>query len=207
MLNILICDNQLLTSEGLTSILSATDGIHIAGKAKNTTELGQLIDKAKPAVIIIDPYLGDSFSTDDIKNIQKEYALANILVLSDKQDREEILELIKQGVRHYVSKKCTREEIVLAVYATSKGEQFYCKNTLHILFENQLPDKDNDAITSLSVRESEIIQLISAGMTNKEIAEKLFLSIHTIKTHRKNIIKKLGFTFKNAADLMLYAAK
>jgi DNA-binding NarL/FixJ family response regulator len=207
MIGILLCDNQLLTHEGLISIISGTNGLSIIGEAKNSFELELLIPKLKPAVIIIDPYYGNSFTVTDVKNILAQFTFTKILVLSNQQSKEEILDLINSGAKHYVSKECSHEDIILAIYATAKDEQFYCKNTIATLFGEQLQLKENETASSLSARETEIIRLIAAGMTNKEIAEKLYLSIHTIKTHRKNIIKKLGFTFKNAADLMLYTAK
>jgi DNA-binding NarL/FixJ family response regulator len=207
MINVLIADNQVLTREGVKSLLSDIIDIHIIGNAKSSVELEPLITKLKPHVVIIDPNYNHRFTVHDIKNIYSWYEFARILVLSNRQNRNEILEVIDLGVKNFVFKECSREELVHAIYTTAKGEQFFCKNTFETIFGSKLLPEREDTMPALSSRETEIIQLISAGMTNKEIAEKLFLSVHTVKTHRKNIIKKLGFTFKNAADLMLYTTK
>jgi DNA-binding NarL/FixJ family response regulator len=199
-INILIADNQTLTREGISSMLSNIIDIQVVGNAKSSIELEQMIANLKPQVLIIDHNYNQRFTIQDIKNIYSRFAFTRILVLSNRQSKNEILKVINLGVKNYVSKECSREELVHAIYTASKGEQFFCKNTFETLFGSKLLPEKDDATPALSSRETEIIHLIAEGMTNKEIAEKLFLSIHTIKTHRKNIIKKLGFTFKNTAE-------
>lgn len=175
--------------------------INIVGNAAYPVELQQMIVGLKPKVVIIDPSHSQRFTIADIKNISLKHKLVRLLVLSNRQNREEIQELIDLGIKNYVFKECSREELVHAIYSAAKGEQFFCKNTFETLFGNKLLPEKDDTVPQLSSRETELIHLIAEGLTNKEIAEKLFLSVHTIKTHRKNIIKKLGFTFKNTAEL------
>jgi DNA-binding NarL/FixJ family response regulator len=203
-INIVIADNQKLTQEGIKSMLADIVDIKVTGIAKSSVELQEMILNLKPQVIIMDHDYNYRFTINDIKDIQDQHQSIRILVLTNRQPRNKVLEVINLGIKNYVFKECSREELVTAVYTTANGEQFFCKNTFETLFGNKLLPERLDTASQLSSRETEIIQLIAAGMTNKEIAEKLFLSIHTIKTHRKNIIKKIGFTFKNAADLMLY---
>ncbi|WP_259068850.1 response regulator transcription factor [Mucilaginibacter sp. X4EP1] len=205
MIKVLLCDNQLLTSEGLIAVLRNAEGIEIIGEGKGIKDIKQSVINLKPQIIIIDPFYSH-FSVDDIKSIYEQLTITKILILTNRQQKEDFIELINIGVKHYVCKECSYNDIIMAIYATAKDEQFYCKTTMQTLFGDQSLSKENNDSALLSVRETEIIHLISAGMTNKEIAEKLFLSIHTVKTHRKNIIKKIGFTFKNAADLVLYTS-
>lgn len=205
MIKILLCDNQLLSSEGLIAVLRNAEGIEMISEGKSLAEIEHLAITLKPQVIIIDPFYSH-FSVDDIKSIYEQLTIAKILILTNRQQKEDFIELINIGIKHYVCKECSYTDIIMAIYAAAKDEQFYCKITMQTLFGEQSLLKENNDTALLSVRETEIIHLISAGMTNKEIAEKLFLSIHTVKTHRKNIIKKIGFTFKNAADLVLYTS-
>jgi DNA-binding NarL/FixJ family response regulator len=204
MINVLIADNQILTREGIRSMLSNIIDINVIGSAKSSVELEQIITELKPQVIIIDHDYNNKFTIKDIQNIYSNHKNTRILVLSNRQARDKVLEVIDLGIKNYVFKECNREELVTAVYKTANGEQYFCQNTFETLFGSKLLAEKEEPVSALSSRETEIIQLIAAGMTNKEIAEKLFLSVHTIKTHRKNIIKKIGFTFKNAADLMVY---
>jgi len=164
--------------------------IKVTGIAKSSVELQEMILNLKPQVVIIDHDYNQRFTINDIKNIQDQHQSIRILVLTNRQPRNKVLEVINLGIKNYVFKECSREELVIAVYTTANSEQFFCKNTFETLFGSKLLPERLDTASQLSSRETEIIQLIAAGMTNKEIAEKLFLSIHTIKTHRKNIIKK-----------------
>jgi len=204
MIRVLIADSQILTREGIRSMLSDILDIKVVGCARSSVELEQVITQLAPQVIIIDHDYDTKFTAEDIKNVYLKHANIRMLVLSNRTPRNKITDTISLGIKNYVFKECSREELVTAVYKTANGEQYYCPNTFETLFGSKLLPKREDSVNTLSSRETEIIQLIAAGMTNKEIAEKLFLSIHTVKTHRKNIIKKIGFTFKNASDLMSY---
>jgi two-component system NarL family response regulator len=122
--------------------------------------------------------------------------------LSNSLNRNEVSDLVEHGITNHLFKECSHNDLIRAVYATAKGEQLLNEDAIQPDLIDQL--NINDGIkASLSSREAEIVKLIARGCTNKQIAEKLYLSIHTIKTHRKNIIKKLGFTFKNASELIL----
>jgi len=204
MISVLIADSQVLTREGIKSMLSDIVDIRIIGSAKSSAELEQIVTELTPHVIIIDHDYNNKFTISDIQNIKSKHINTRILVLSNRSVRSKVLDVVNLGIRNYVFKECSREELVTAVYKTANGEQFFCRNTFETLFGSKLLPEREEQVSVLSSRETEIIQLIAAGMTNKKIAEKLFLSVHTVKTHRKNIIKKIGFTFKNAADLMTY---
>ncbi|HEY0177633.1 MAG TPA: response regulator transcription factor [Pedobacter sp.] len=203
MIKVILADNQILTREGLTAVLSDSKDIHIAGKADTWEELEQMIIAVKPEVIIIDHNYGRHFTINEVKNIRTHYDFIKILILSNRQNKNEILEVIDQGIKNYVFKECSIQEIINAVYAAARGEKFFCEKTMQTLFGHKLPPRKMDGLPLLSHRETEIVQLIAKGKANKEIAEILYLSVHTIKTHRKNIIKKLGFTFKHASELIL----
>ena len=201
MINILIADNQALTHEGLKSLLSGILDIGIIGIAKSSAELERMTSSLQPQVIIIDPNYNRYLTPSDIESITARFEFARILVLTNRHPKNEIRQILNSGIKNYVFKECVREELIQAIYATANGKQFYCRHTFETLFGNKLiPEKTAD-IPELSPRETELVHLIAEGLTNNEIAAKLFLSVHTVKTHRKNIIKKLGFTFKNIADI------
>jgi DNA-binding NarL/FixJ family response regulator len=207
MINILIADNQVITREGIKSMLADIVDMRVTGCVKSRAELEQKIASQPPQVIIIDPNDNQCFTIADIIYLYKQYPLLHILVLTNKQPKAKVLAVLDTGIKNHVFKACSREELVTAIYKTANGAQFFCQNTFESLFGNKLLPEREEPVAVLSSRENEIIQLIAAGKTNKEIAGTLFLSIHTIKTHRKNIIKKIGFTFKNAADLMSYTTQ
>jgi DNA-binding NarL/FixJ family response regulator len=201
MIDVIIADNQVLTQEGIKIMLSGILDIRIAGIAKSAAELDRMTRLLKPQVIIADPNYDNYLTPTDIDKINSYFDFTRVLVLTNRRSKNEIQQVLNSGIKNYVFKECNREELIQAIYATASGKQFYCKHTFESLFGSKLiPEKTID-IPALSPRETELVHLIAEGLTNNEIAAKLFLSVHTVKTHRKNIIKKLGFTFKNIADI------
>jgi two-component system NarL family response regulator len=196
-ITLLIADNQILTREGLISVLTALTDINIIGIATTAAELEDMISRFKPDVIIMDYH----FTIPDKKDGNHLFYPSHTVLLSNSTDKDEIQQIIKDGAKVYLSKNCSSDELIKAVHAAAKGLDFFCAHTIQKLLEGTLAVEKTDEIPQHSSLEIEIIHLIAEGITNKEIAEKLFLSIHTIKTHRKNIIKKLGFSFKNTTEL------
>lgn len=203
MLNLIIADNQLLTREGLIALLADIDNINVAGIADTPAQLKTMLAHLKPDVIVIDIDPVHNFNISDVKEIHHDFDLTKVLVLSNRKQKNEILEVVNEGVKNFVGKNCSRDELISAIYATAKSEQYFCESTMKTLFGDKLPAKKVEGLPVLSLRETEIVNLIAEGKPNKDIADQLFLSVHTVRTHRKNIIKKLGFTFKNAAELVL----
>ena len=196
MTSVLIADRQELTREGIISVLAAVDGINIIGQAAGASELGELLVDLKPGVLIL-----GHFTVGEIEDLKNKFDLTHVVILANQATKSEIQETLNLGVKNYISKECSRDELVKAVNAAAKGKQFFCESIKRELADSGIQEVA-DPQSALSVRETEVAHLVAEGLTNKEIAERLFLSIHTVKTHRKNIIKKLGFTFKNAADLI-----
>ncbi|TAL63251.1 MAG: response regulator transcription factor, partial [Bacteroidetes bacterium] len=160
-----------------------------------------------PQVLILD-YTSLYFSIDDISVIHKEFPAVNIMAITSPQSKNVVSKAMENGIVSHLLKDCGKDEIIEAIYSTAKGQKFFCGKILDIVL------KEKDIITSegvscdgikLSAREIEIIQNIAEGLSNKEIAERLFLSVHTVTTHRKNIMSKLGVN--NTAGLMMYAIR
>jgi DNA-binding NarL/FixJ family response regulator len=202
MIKVLLADNQILTHLGITHSLAHIADIDITAKASNLLELEEQILSSKPDIMIIDHGYNKLLTLTHLLHIRSHYAV-RILVISNNRQRAEVMEVINSGIKNYISKTASHDELVRAIYATAKGEQYFCSGILRVLAENELPEKSIAGVHLLSTRETEIIYLIADGLPNKDIADKLFLSVHTVKTHRKNIIKKLGINFKNASELIL----
>jgi DNA-binding NarL/FixJ family response regulator len=126
-----------------------------------------------------------------------------VLDISDVYTELEIKAVLKIGINAMLLKECDEEEIVEAIEVSVKGERFFCGTVLDILSGDKSKVPFSCEPISLSSRELEIIQLIAKGLTSKEMSEKLFLSHHTINTHRKNILKKLEV--KGTPELINYA--
>jgi len=203
MIDILIANNNLIVGEGLKTILQSRLRNRVLGVVESKEAMVKSSKKYFPDIIIID-YSNDLFGLESISEIKKIYKNSRILAITDIQPKQTIIKALKSGVDSYLLDDCQKPEILEAIEDTYQGKQFYCGHVIDIISE-----KDNDEHgcggISLSEREIEIIKLIADGLTNKEIADKLCLSTHTVNTHRKNIMNKLGI--KNTAGIVIYAVK
>jgi len=202
---VLLADNHLLIREGLKSMLSSDRSFNVVGEAADSHELAKEVRTHKPDLVIIDYSLPGFFSPEDIKVIYGLSASTNVLVITTNQNQTDILKVLEYGVSNYILKLCDKEELMGAIYATVKKEKFVCSKVIDAILNKHFPQEDSCEGVSLSQREVEIVELISKGFTNSRIAEKLFLSVHTISTHRKNILKKLGVN--KSSELVMYAIK
>lgn len=207
---VIIADSNHLIREGLKSVLSGHDDITIVGEAEDSNQLAELIAEKQADVIIID-YTADGFTIDTIPKLINKNTNSKFLAITYDQSANTIIDALRSGVSSHVKKSCSKEEIVDSIRDTGKGQQFFCSKILETIQresidiktigENPLPENS----INLTTREIEVIKLIAEGYTNNQVAEKLFVSNHTITTHRKNIMHKLGVN--NTAGIVMYAVK
>lgn len=209
---VLIADAHTLTRQGIKALLARRKGICIAGEVKNSGELSEQIVKIGPDILIIDFDLPGHFSIRDVAFVSNNFPRIGILVISTNQHKQDILKVIDWGVKGYLLKECDEKEIIEAVYAVARKERFFCGKVMDVILAKAIHQdgfanaKQNSCeAVSLSDREVEIVKLIAQGYTTKSIAEKLYLSFHTITTHRKNIFKKLNV--RSSSELVLYAIR
>ncbi len=126
-------------------------------------------------------------------------------------DEMQILRMIKAGAKGHIGKDTNRSEILEAIYTLRNGYEFYAKTITSILLHSYISDEDinnrekEDRQRDLSIREMEVFKLIAEGDSNRSIAEKLFISVRTVETHKNNIMKKIGL--KTTVDLVKFAIK
>ena len=199
----LIADNQPLTVAGLESFLAVKQGIRVVGKVNKAEELAVLMEKLQPSLLIVEYNTPGYISVDDIRNAMLGSTKTNVLLLSSDSNKASILEALQLGVKGYVTKECSLEEVGMAVQATSRGEKFFCHKVFDIIMEKHFSVARESEPTVLTTRETEILTLIAHGHSTQIIADTLFLSPHTVQTHRKSIIKKLNI--KSPTEFVIYA--
>lgn len=204
MIDILIANNNQIAAEGIKTILQSSRGNRVLGIVNSIEELKKNATRYFPDIIVMD-YSDVSFGISTIKDIKQIYKDTKILAITDVLPKSTVHSALKNGVDSYLLSDCDKPEIMEAIEDTYSGKQFYCGMVIDILSEHNESEANGCAGISLSEREIEIIKLISDGCTNKEIADQLFLSTHTVNTHRKNIMNKLGI--KNTAGIVIYAVK
>ena len=203
-IKILHANANVLMSNGLNVILNKGGGIDTIDNAINEDELFSKLEGDLYDLIVIDPLSSDHFTIETTFRLKEKYPNKKVLIISDIQSPPKVLQILEKGVQGYLTRQCDEAEITHAIFAIAKGEKFYCNKIIDIILNKQFtPEEENCEPTTLTERENEITALIASGLTNKEIGEKLHLSHHTIHTHRKNILKKLGV--KSVSELTVYA--
>lgn len=199
LVDILIAENNFLVRQGLHAIFTEEDGYRIVGDTENYDQMLEHVSLYKPRVLIIGVNLQSGSILSYIQQVLVLHPEVKILVIDIKEDVSEILSLLKVGVHGYILKQCDKSEIIDAMRAMLRGSNFYCHNVM------KLNKTLSERTVLLTQRELQVLNLISEGLTNKEIAEKIFLSDHTVASHRKNLMKKFEAT--NNVDLVIKAIK
>lgn len=205
---IIIADGHFLVRKGLKAIVKENKGLRIIDEAENVEDLAIKVEQYKPDIVTVDvsePY----FPLDDITKIITQNRNTKFIAISATMGKQTVLSCIDAGVQGYLLKECGEEEIVDAFMSSLKGEKFFCRKVLDLMLDKtevpRVSSDENCEPLELSDRETEILKHIAEGFTNKEIADLLFLSTHTVATHRKNIMHKLNIS--NTAGLVMYAVK
>lgn len=202
-MNIIIADPNYLTREGFKNIIKGNNSLNVAAEITKSRDLWPQVETKKPDVLVMDYTIPNFIEIDELERVHEISEKTKMLVISDDRNKENILKAIKYGVTGYLSKQCEKEEIINALYTIHKGKKFFCNKILDVILEKENRPSVDISELNLSEREIEVIKLITSGYSNKEIADMLFISIHTLYTHRKNIMKKLNF--KSPVELVLFA--
>ncbi len=185
-------------------MLSQYSTVVLTKEASNIESLECNLNQEEPDVLMLD-YKTIGFSNlSKLKSLIDIYPGLGVLIISDFRDSSEVQLILNTGVNGILLKECDEEEIMEAIEAIANKERFFCGTILEMLQENE-EDGFSCSPVNLSEREIEIIGLITDGLSSKAIADTLFLSIHTVNTHRKNILKKLNV--KSSSELVNYAFK
>ncbi|HEX8517587.1 MAG TPA: response regulator transcription factor [Bacteroidia bacterium] len=205
-IKITIADSHFLSRKGLAVVLKENSDFSLVAEALSTSDLVNQSLFYNPDLIIID-YTSANFSLEGLELIVRKYPAAKLLAITEGQRNGVISKALKIGVTSHLLKDCDQDEIVEAIYKTAAGEQFMCGKIVTSVLDDSTANIASSSCEGLNIseREMEIIKLIAEGLSNKEVADKLFLSTHTVTTHRKNIMNKLGVN--NTAGLVLFAVR
>jgi DNA-binding NarL/FixJ family response regulator len=209
-MNVIIADSNDLVRIGLRTVMASDRRIHIVGEAHSSEELKEQLKNFETDIVIID-YTAPGFSIEVIPQVLSKNKHVRFVAVTPEQSAVTVVEALRSGVMSYVKKDCDIAEIMSSVNETFAGNKFFCGQILETIQRASIDVEDIDFESfscepvSLSERELEIITLIAEGHTNGQIGDILHLSTHTITTHRKNIMAKLGV--KNTAAIVMYAVK
>ena len=212
MIKVLIADKNFLSRIGLEFLVGELNGFELVPTVcGDKHDLISQLQLSKPNLLITD-FSSLGIDIEELKTIVKKFPKIKFLVITEMLTKNNLNKVLQSGITSYLLKDCDKTEILEAVNSTIKGEKFICGKIVSYLTAEKEIVPTNSFIKSLGCdgmsvtdREIEIIRGIAEGLSNKLIADKLKLSTHTVNTHRKNIMSKLGVN--NTAGVVMFAVK
>lgn len=206
MINVLVVDDHPLFAEGLKTMFKPEDDIQVVRHTVNGNEVTSILAEQSIDVILmdIDMPIMDGISTMEL--LRSKGFDSPVLMLTMHQSMKQIKRALEKGAQGYILKDAHKSELVAAIRATSQHKNYFhpkINDQIFDYFRGKSKPKSNAA--ELSEREKEIIQCLANGMNTKSISNALFISEHTVKTHRRNIMHKLHV--KTSAELVHLASE
>lgn len=204
-----IFDELKITREGICALLNNVDDIEVSLQAEDQEILLKQLREDPVHVLVIVVHAYNIGFSNLLVQISTSFPRVRVLIISVSSDEESVLRTIKAGAKGFLAKDTTREELLEAIYTLRNGYDFF-SNSITVLLLNKYirklkTDDDRPDIRSLSSREIEIMKMWGNSFTNKEIADKLFLSVRTVETHKNHIMQKLNL--KTSVDLVKFAIR
>lgn len=197
--SLFIVDDHYMVIEGINSLLKNEKDIEWMGHAMNAASCLGFLKQQQPDVIFMDINLPDMSGIELCKEVKQKYPAVNILGLSTFHQQAIVRNMMDNGASGYILKNATKEELLAAITTVMSKKTYLSFEVATSLRES------SKGMPVISRREKEVLQLIAEGLTNAETAEKLFISIPTVNTHRKSLLEK--FEAKNTAMLIGLAIK
>ena len=198
-ITVFIVDDNRELRNALEEIVSMSEGYRCTGTASSAEEAVDRIPICRPDVVLMDINLPDMSGIDLCREVKQLYPSVFVIGLSTFNQQSFIQRMMENGASGYVLKNATQEELTEAISLVSRGKTYLSDEASHALRDN------THQPVVLTRREKEVLELIADGLTNNEIAQKLFVSVTTVDTHRKNLLAK--FEAKNIAALIRTAVK
>lgn len=209
MIRIVLADDHTVVRKGLRLLLESQPEFKVIGDAANGREAVALAEENKPDVMVMDVAMPILNGIEAARQICSHQPSVAIVFLSMHSDEGYVLKALKVGARAYLLKDSAEYDLINAVKAVSEGKAFFSPAISKMLAEDYVRQiaehRVDDTYDLLTTREREVLQLLAEGRSNKEVANILQLSLHTVETHRSNILQKLNL--HTGAELILYAIR
>jgi DNA-binding NarL/FixJ family response regulator len=198
-IKLILADDHPLIREGFKSLLGKNENFEIVGEAENGIELVRLASEKNPDVILADITMPTLSGLDSIEKLRAKQPDVKFIVLTMHDEREYVLKALKSGADGYLLKNIERPELEKAIQTVYEGGKYFSPFVANILAESISKPKVVDQ-AEITPREKEVLDLVAAGQSTKQIANRLDISIRTVESHRINMLKKLNVN--NTAELI-----
>jgi DNA-binding NarL/FixJ family response regulator len=200
-ISIVLVDDHKLIRDSWSFILNSDPRFKVIGETSNGDEAVQIVKNLKPDIVLMDVNMAPVNGFDATKEITRFSPASRVIAVSMHTMPAYAKRMMQLGAMGYVTKNSSKDEMINAIIEVSQGKKYICDEVKNILAHKELEDGDSLAdMNDLSRREIDIIKLIKEGMSSKEIALQLDISLKTVEVHRYNVLKKLKL--KNTAALV-----
>lgn len=201
---LLVVDDHPMLRGGIVSLFEKVPNIEVTCEAGNGQEAIECIEKQVPDVVLMDINMNGRLDVTTTETIKERWPTVKVLAFSIHEEVQVIRSMLKAGASGYILKSATHQEIIKAINAVMVGESYYGQEVLDIMTRSITSDGDGPhGDVSLSNREKQVLHHVAQEYTNQEIADEINISLRTVETHKRNLIKKLRV--KNVAGLVRFA--
>lgn len=194
-IRVLVADDHTIVREGLVMILRSSPDIEVVGEAADGEQAIAMVEKLKPHVVLMDISMPGMSGLEAIRHIRRAHPQVKVLALTIHESEDYILHVLRAGVHGYVVKRAAGQELLSAIRAVARGESYLHPAIVKVVLSDYLQRLEHGQEEPvLTEREREIVRLIAEGYKNREIAQKLNISLKTVETHRANIMQKLNIS-------------
>ena len=209
-IKIVLADDHRIFRDGIIALLNEVPEFEVIGDASDAEALLQIIRKKTPDIVIADVTMPGISGIELTRIITRDYPCIRILILSMHENEEFIRSAVQAGAMGYLPKDISKKELVEAIKSLHAGKEYFSSSVSEILLRTLIRDvkskgdkEEKDSL--LTPREMEVLQYVAKGLSNKEIADQMFISIRTVDCHKNHMIQKLKV--KNSAELIAFAIK
>jgi len=203
----LVVDDHIIIRRGLKDLLEDDDNIEIIGEAGSGFEALKILEETLPDIILMDVVMPGMSGIETVRIISKKYPGVKIIMLTIYDDDQYVRNAIESGAHGYVLKKVKQKELIEIIHNVYNDKAFIDPSLTNYIFNQIKKIRGGKTLGSgranLTERELEIVEHLIEGLTDRNVSEHLNLSIHTVRTHIKNIYRKIGVS--NRAQLVTYA--
>jgi two-component system response regulator NreC len=190
-------------------ILAKEPDFEMVGEAEDGQQALDLVERMKPNVVVMDISMPGMGGIEATQQVKERHPGVNVIALTMHEDESYVFKLLRAGASGYVLKRAAAQDLVQAVRAAAKGEAFLYPSVARKVVEDYLKrvetGEERERYDGLTEREKEILTHIAQGLSNQQIAQKLYISIKTVQTHRAHILEKLGL--HDRTELVRYAIR
>lgn len=204
-IRVVVADDHPLFRQGVIQSLREVPSIAVAGEAATAAAAVEVVRELLPDVLLLDMQFRDSTGLEVLDAVQNDCPFCRVIVLTVVEDEDTLMEALRRGARGYVLKGIAAAELIAVVGAVAAGETYVTPQMAGRLLKEMTGQRDPDLprVSDLTERERSILDLVANGLTNKEIADRLFLSEKTVKHYMTNILEKLHVRNRVEAALLL----